>query len=119
MSKLSKDLPLNQSARYTKRDLYIASFIYPILIDLVRTCKVITYSESVEAVKAANTNYPVTATMMPVQSGRFLGVSYRFAESYGFSRISSLIINKNKGDCGAGLNQDNDCDTERLACYRF
>ena len=78
-----------------------------------------TYSELVEAVQAANTNDPVAATMIPVQSGRFLGLIYRFAESYGLPRISSLIINKNKGDCGAGLSQGHDCAAERLACYRF
>lgn len=117
MSKPSNVLPLDQATRYTERDLHLASLIYPILINLAKTCKVMTYSEMISAV---NEEHPIDAyapTMRPIQCGRLLGVIYDFAESHGLPRISTLIINKREGDCGEGIAQGHDCDAERATCY--
>jgi hypothetical protein len=119
MSKLSKNVPLDQATHRTERDLQLASLIYPILIDLAINRTVMTYAELVAAVQAANPNDSFAASMRPVQCGRFLGVIYNFAESQGLPRISALIINKGKGDCGKGLSDSHDCDAERATCYAY
>ena len=119
MRKHSNVLPFDQAARYTERDLHLASLIYPLLINLAKSGKVMTYTKLVKAVKAAHPDDVVVTTMLPVQCGRLLGVIYNFAQSRGLPRISALVINKNSGDCGKGISKGHDCDAERTACFAY
>jgi hypothetical protein len=75
----------------TLTDVQLASAYYPILIDLAKKKQRITYGELVAKAKRM---YPTTST------GRRLDVIRIFTAERELPDITSLVINKDTGECG-------------------
>ena len=96
----------------TDLELHIAGLFYPILLQLAKDKTVMTYKELIKKAQELNPNDSAIMNMIPVRSGKVLGVIYHFAEMNGLPRISTLIINKG-GDCGPAILISHDCAAER------
>lgn len=108
----------------TAVDLHLASCYYPVLLELARNRQTLTYQQLVEVVQQRHPGDSKVQKMIPVRSGRILGVIYHFAERHGLPRISTLIVkttgdSQHGGDCGIGVSSHLDCASEREQCFAF
>lgn len=102
----------------TDLQLHIAGLYYPILLQLAKDKAVMTYKELIEKAQALNPNDTAIKNMIPVRSGKVLGVIYHFAEMNDLPRITTLILNQ-AGECGPGIASTHDCSAERDRCFSF
>ena len=103
---------------HTDLSLHLASLFYPILIETAKNKTVLTYKELIELAKQRHPNDTDIQKMIPVRTGRVLGVIFDFAEQAKLPRISTLIVGR-KGECGEGIKNKFDCEQERQICYAF
>jgi len=102
----------------TDLELHLAGLFYPILLQLAKDKAVMTYKELIQKTQELNPQDTAIMKMIPVRSGKVLGVIYHFAQTNGLPRITTLIVNKS-GECGAGILISHDCAAERELCYAF
>ena len=112
------------SAKVTPKDLHLAKCYYPILIELARNKRTLTYQGLLQEAQQRHPEDDVIKKMRCVRSGRVLGVIYRFAEHQGIPRITTLIVKgvgarSVKGECGIGVSSHLDCAAERQKCFEF
>lgn len=103
---------------HTDLSLHLASLFYPILIETAKNKNVLTYKELVELAKQRHAEDEDVQKMIPVRTGRVLGVIFDFAEQAKLPRISTLIVSR-KGECGKGIKNKFNCEQERQSCYAF
>jgi hypothetical protein len=94
----------------TLTDVQLASAYYPILIDLAKKKQRITYGELVAKAKRM---YPTTST------GRRLDVIRIFTAERELPDITSLVINKDTGECGVDFTKHFDPVATRKKVYAF
>jgi hypothetical protein len=102
----------------TDLQLHIAGLYYPILLQLAKDKAVMTYKELIDKAQALNPTDTAIKNMIPVRSGKVLGVLYHFAEMNDLPRITTLVI-KQAGECGPGISTTHDCPAERDRCFSF
>jgi hypothetical protein len=102
MSGSSKGLYKN----VTKNDVQLASAYYPILVDLAKNQKCITYSELVEKAKETHLDNPVVKNAIAVSTGRKLDVVRIFTNGRNLPDLTSLIISKGSTTPGLGFPGD-------------
>ena len=124
MTKITKAKTRSGTASYTATDLHLASCYYPVLLELARSRKTLTYQQMLELVQSRHPNDDAVKNMLCVRSGRILGVIYNFAEINGLPRITTLVVKgvgtgATKGECGVGVSSHLDCAAERQNCYEF
>ncbi len=122
---MEKFAPITPSVvKVTPKDLHLAKSYYPILIELARNKRTLTYQELLQEAQQRHPDDHVIKKMRCVRSGRVLGVIYRFAEYQGLPRITTLIVKgagtrSVKGECGIGVSNHLDCAAERQKCFEF
>jgi hypothetical protein len=106
-------------ANITLSDVQLASAYYPILIDLAKHKHCLTYGELVERAKGLYPTRPVVQKAIAVSTGRRLDVVRIFTSERDLPDLTSLIINKDKGECGVGFTQHFDPKAARDAVFAF
>jgi hypothetical protein len=86
--------------KITLNDVQLAGAYYPILIDLAKQSRCMTYGELVEQAKNRHPENDVVQSAIPVSAGRKLEVVRLFTRERGLPDVTSLIINKAGGECG-------------------
>jgi hypothetical protein len=92
-------------ANITLTDVQLASAYYPILIDLAKHKHCLTYGELVEQAKIMYPDKSVVQKAIAVSAGRRLDVVRIFTSERDLPDLTSLIINKEQGECGIGFTQ--------------
>lgn len=100
-------------------DIQLASAYYPILIDLARHKHCLTYSELVERAKVDYPDREVVKKAIAVSTGRRLDVVRIFTNERAFPDLTSLIISKGSGECGAGFTRNFDPVATREKVFDF
>ncbi len=106
-------------ANVTLIDVQLASAYYPILIDLAKHKHSLTYSE---LVARAKTEYPdrlVVQNAIAVSTGRRLDVVRIFTSERDLPDLTSLVISKSTGECGAGFTRNFDPRAARDKVFDF
>ena len=103
----------------TLNDVQLAAAYYPILIDLAKHKHCLTYSELVERAKAEYPNNKTVQNAIAVSTGRKLDVVRLFTSERGMPDLSSLIINKSRGECGLGFTKSFDPIEAREKVFAF
>jgi hypothetical protein len=85
----------------TLNDVQLAAAYYPILIDLAKHKHCLTYGELVDRAKEEHPKKEVVQNAIAVSAGRKLDVVRLFTSERKLPDVTSLIINKNEGDCGS------------------
>lgn len=94
-----------QNRNLTLTDVKLASIYYPILLDLAKHKHCLTYGELIAKAKELHPDDPFIKSAVPVATGRRLDVVRDFTEKHGYPDLTSLIINKVKGECGDGFSE--------------
>jgi len=103
----------------TLTDVQLASAYYPILVDLAKHKHCLTYSELVERAKIQYPSQPVVQKAIAVSTGRRLDVVRLFTDERDLPDLTSLVINKGSGECGAGFTKHFDPVTTREKVFAF
>lgn len=98
-SDLTKSEGLYQNI--TLNDIQLAGAYYPILIDLARHQKRLTYGELVQKAKELHPDSDVVKNAIPTSAGRKLDVVRIFTKEKDLPDVTALIINKAEGECGS------------------
>jgi hypothetical protein len=103
----------------TLNDVQLASAYYPILIGLAKNKQRMTYGELVEKAKAIYPDEEYVQNAIAVSTGRKLDVVRIFASERALPDVTSLIINKNQGECGTGFTNHFNPENARLEVYAY
>jgi hypothetical protein len=103
----------------TLTDVQLASAYYPILVDLAKHKHCLTYGELVERAKSEYPNRPVVQRAIAVSTGRRLDVVRLFTDERSLPDLTSLIINKDTGECGSGFTKHFDPVSTREKVFAF
>ena len=103
----------------TLNDVQLASAYYPILIDLAKHKRCLTYSELVERAKATFPTRPAVQGAIAVSAGRKLDVVRIFTSERDLPDLTCLIINKQAGECGSGFTDHFDPVAARDRVFAF
>ncbi len=87
----------------TLNDVQLAAAYYPILIELAKHKHCLTYGELVEKAKELRPELEHVQNAIPVSTGRKLDVVRKFIRDRELPDVTSLIINKGRGECGTGF----------------
>ncbi len=101
----------------TLNDVQLASAYYPILIDLAKHKRRLTYGELVDRAKEEYPNRPAVQNAIPVSTGRRLDVIRLFTDERGLPDLTSLVIGKGSGECGSGFTDRFNPETERAKVF--
>ncbi len=89
----------------TLNDVQLAAIYYPILIELARNKRCISYGELISRAKELHPNTEYVQRAIPVSTGRKLDVVRLFTSESGLPDVTSLILNKSMGECGNGVTE--------------
>lgn len=109
-------------ANVTVIDVQLASAYYPILVAFAKDNKVearLTYGDLVALAKEAYPEQPVVQNAIAVSTGRRLDVVRLFTSERGLPDLTSLVINKGTGECGAGFTRAFDPNEAREKVFDF
>ncbi len=112
-------LTKNLYANVTLTDVQLASSYYPILVDLAHHKHCLTYGELVDRAKAKYPDDAVVQKAIAVSTGRRLDVVRMFTAERGLPDLTSLVINKNSGECGTGFTKLFDPHAARETVFEF
>lgn len=115
---MSKPQP-SQYTNVTLVDVQLASFYYPLLVDLAKHKHCLTYGELVERAKEKYPDRPVVQKAIAVSTGRRLDVVRMFTSERELPDLTSLIINKESGECGVGFTRNFDPKAAREKVFSF
>ncbi len=105
--------------KVTLVDVQLASAYYPILVDLAKHKRCLTYGELVGQAKKTYPDRPVVQKAIAVSTGRRLDVVRRFTSEHGLPDLSALIINSSTGECGAAFTKNFDPVATREMVFSF
>jgi len=100
-------------------DLKLASVYYPILIDLAKHKRRLTYGQLITKAQELNPDIPEVQNAVPVGTGRRLEVIRYFTSKNGYPDLTSLIVNKSSGECGEWVLKRFDPDKLREEVLKF
>ena len=103
----------------TLNDVQLASAYYPILIDLAKNKQRMSYGELVEKAKEIYPDKEYVQNAIAVSTGRKLDVVRIFASERALPDVTSLIINKNQGECGTGFTNHFNPENARSEVYEY
>jgi hypothetical protein len=109
----------NLNKNITLNDVQLASAYYPILIDLAKNKKRMTYGELVNKAKAIYPDIEYVQNAIAVSTGRKLDVVRIFTSERDLPDVTSLIINKNQGECGTGFTNHFNPENARSEVYAY
>ena len=109
----------NLYANITLTDVQLASAYYPLLIDMAKHKRCLSYGELVEKAKKEYPNKPVVQNAIAVSTGRRLDVVRIFTAERKFPDLTSLVVNKGSGECGIGFTQHFDPKVARELVFSF
>lgn len=102
----------------TKSDLVLASVYFPILVEVAKTGKLITYSQLVDQAKSLYPEDPIVQNAIAVSTGRRLDVVRMFTKDAKCPDLTSLVVNKAKGECGDGFTRSYNPEIVRDEVHR-
>lgn len=114
-----KNTPSSLYANITLKDVQLASAYYPLLIDLAKHKHCVTYSELVEKAKSTYPELDVVQNAIAVSTGRRLDVVRIFTTERNLPDLTSLVISKSSGECGAGFTRNFDPKIAREKVYGY
>lgn len=103
----------------TLNDVQLAEAYYPILIDLAKQKRRLTYGELVEKAKEMYPDKKYVQNAIAVSTGRKLDVVRLFTSEKNLPDVTSLIINKNDGECGTGFTNHFNPEEARSEVYSY
>lgn len=103
----------------TLNDIRLAASYYPILIDLAKHKHCLTYGELVEKAKEMYPDKKYVQNAIAVSAGRKLDVVRIFTSERDLPDVTSLIINKNGGECGTGFTDYFNPEKARSEVYSY
>lgn len=103
----------------TLNDVQLAAVYYPILVDLAKHKHCLTYGELVDLAKEQHPNIDYVQNAIPVSTGRKLDVVRIFTRERELPDVTSLIINKVEGECGARFTEHFDPKSTREEVYAY
>ena len=106
-------------ANITLTDVQLASAYYPILIDLAKHKHCLTYGELVKRAQRLYPDKSVVQKAIAVSTGRRLDVVRLFTSERNLPDLTSLIINKELGECGSVFTQHFDPKATREHVFAF
>jgi hypothetical protein len=111
--------PSSLYANITLKDVQLASAYYPLLIDIAKHKHCVTYGELVQKAKNAYPDLPVVQNAIAVSTGRRLDVVRIFTTERDLPDLTSLVISKSSGECGAGFTRNFDPKSAREKVYAY
>ncbi len=115
-------MPKPQQSQYTNVtliDVQLASSYYPLLVDLAKHKHCVTYGELVAWAKEEYPDRPVVQKAIAVSTGRRLDVVRMFTSERGLPDLTSLVINKESGECGVAFTRSFDPKAAREKVFSF
>jgi hypothetical protein len=106
-------------ANVTLVDVQLASAYYPILVELAKHKRATTYGELVERAKGNYPTHPAVQNAIAVSTGRRLDVVRMFTSERDFPDLTSLVVNKDTGECGVGFTRSFDPVIARERVFAF
>ncbi len=103
----------------TLNDVQLAAIYYPILIDLARHKHCLTYGELVKRAQEEHPERDYVQKAIAVSTGRKLDVVRLFTDERELPDVTSLIINKGKGECGSGFTEHFDPKAAREVVFSY
>ena len=103
--------------RVTPTAEILAEAYLPILIHLAMTGGKLQYGELVAHAKQQNPNIDAVQKAIAITAGKILSIIRDFTNSEGLPDLSSLVINKNTGECASNVNNLFDPVEERKRVY--
>ena len=103
----------------TLNDVQLAAAYYPILIDLAKHKHCLTYGELVETAQELYPGKEHVKNAIAVSTGRKLDVVRIFTSERNLPDVTSLIINKNQGECGTGFTDHFNPEEARKEVYTY
>jgi len=103
----------------TLNDVQLAAAYYPILINAAKHKHCLTYGELVDKAKEENPDKLVVQNAIATSAGRKLDVVRLFTSERGLPNVTSLVISKQKGECGAKFTENFDPEKERNQVYQY
>ena len=103
----------------TPNDIQLALAYFPILVDLAKQKENVEYGKLVAMAKAKYPNNPVVQRAIAVSTGRKLAVVRSFTDDRGLPDITSLVVNRNSGECGDGFTDYFDPEHARKKVFDF
>ena len=97
----------------TLNDVQLAAVYYPLLIELAKHKHKLTYGELVDRAKENHPDKDYVQKAIAVSTGRKLDVVRIFTSERDLPDVTSLIINKNDGECGTGFTDHFDPEKAR------
>lgn len=116
--------PEIQFPNVTELDLKLASYYFPILVDVARERgKTISYGDLLKEARRLHPEYfydeEGKQRETDFSTGRRLGTIWRFAAKKDYPIISTLVVNAATGECGHGVTDNLDPIAEREKVYAF
>lgn len=103
----------------TQVDLALAKAYFPILVEMAKAKETLTYSQLVEKAKAIYPQSELVQSAIPVSTGRRLDVVRAFTQDFGCPDLSSLVVSKGSGECGAGFTRSFNPEAVREDVFGF
>jgi len=103
----------------TLNDVQLAAIYYPILIDLAKHKHCLTDGELVEKAQEMYPDKDYVKNAIAVSTGRKLDVVRIFTSERDLPDVTSLIINKNQGECGTGFTDYFNPEEARNEVYSY
>jgi len=103
----------------TLNDVQLAAVYYPLLIELAKHKHKLTYGELVDRAKEKHPDKDYVQKAIAVSTGRKLDVVRIFTSERDLPDVTSLIINKNDGECGTGFTDHFDPEKARSEVFTY
>jgi hypothetical protein len=106
-------------SKITVNDWALAGAYYPILVDLAKQQKTVTYGE---LISIAKTTYPERREVqraIAISTGRALGVMRKYTREI-HPDLACLVVNKSKMECGKGYSKffDGEAERKKIAAFK-
>lgn len=103
----------------TLNDVQLAAVYYPLLIELAKHKHNLTNGELVDRAKEKHPDKDYVQKAIAVSTGRKLDVVRIFTSERDLPDVTSLIINKNDGECGTGFTDHFDLEKARTEVFSY
>lgn len=105
--------------KITENDLAVAAALYPILVECARepSLLTLTYGELIRRAQARYPNVAAVQRTIPVGVGRRLEVVRIFLRERELPDLTSLVVNVDTGEVGAGFNANPDAVRKQVAAF--
>ena len=103
----------------TTTDLELALAFYSVLVEQARKRERITYGRLAERSKAKFPNNDVVQNANAISVGRRLDFVREFTRKRNLPDLSSLVVNKETGECGVGFTRNYDAEQAREEVFNF